>query len=97
MPEHQTYQATADPAPSTVRIRPRIEAGILRAAVLTGSVARAEAGGDATAQANNRLANVTALNFRDYYIGRITDTDRAFRSVPAGSLRSAALETPLVH
>jgi len=97
MPEHQTYQTTADPAPSTARILPRFEPGILRAAVLTDSVAGGEAGGDAAAQASNRSANVTALNFRDYYIGRITDTDRAFRSVPAGSLRSAALETPLVH
>ena len=31
--------------------------------------------GDAMAQANNPLANFTALNFHDYYIGELTDTD----------------------
>jgi hypothetical protein len=31
--------------------------------------------GDALAQANNPLANFTALNFHDYYIGELTDTD----------------------
>jgi hypothetical protein len=30
---------------------------------------------DASAQANNPLANFTALNFHDYYIGELTDTD----------------------
>ena len=54
---------------------PRLAAGILIAATLTGTTARAEDGGDSAAQANNPLANMTALNFQDYYIGRITNTD----------------------
>ena len=32
-------------------------------------------GADAAAQANNPLANMTALNFQNYYIGELTDTD----------------------
>jgi len=44
---------------------------------LAGAIAGAQAADapDAAAQANNPLANMTALNFQDYYIGRITDTD----------------------
>jgi hypothetical protein len=76
MLEHQTLQTTSDPAPSTARIRQQVAAGIPLAAVLTGSAAGAKEGGDAAAQANNPLANMTALNFQDYYIGRITDTDK---------------------
>jgi hypothetical protein len=57
------------------RIVSQLAAGFLLAAALTGSAFGAEDAGDATAQANNPLANMTALNFQDYYIGRITDTD----------------------
>jgi hypothetical protein len=39
-------------------------------ALLAGHAARAE--GDAAAQANNPLANMTALNFQNYYIGDFT-------------------------
>jgi len=59
-------------APATVR---RLGAAILWGTVLSGSAVGAENAGDAAAQANNPLANMTALNFQDYYIGRITDTD----------------------
>jgi hypothetical protein len=39
-------------------------------------VTRAEGEGSAdTAQANNPLANMTALNFQNYYIGKLTDSD----------------------
>ena len=48
----------------------------ISAAVLlcTASFAAAQdgAGGDANAQANNPLANVTAFNIQDYYIGDVT-------------------------
>ncbi len=66
----------SQPAHCAAGTLPRLTAGILLAAALTGSAARAEEGGDAAAQANNPLANMTALNFQDYYIGRITDTER---------------------
>ncbi len=35
----------------------------------------AEDGANAAAQANNPLANMTALNFQDYYIGKLTESD----------------------
>jgi hypothetical protein len=53
----------------------RLVTGILVAVVLIGPAIAAEDQGDAAAQANNPLANMTALNFRNYLIGRITDTD----------------------
>lgn len=34
----------------------------------------AQSAADAAAQANNPLANMTALNFQNYYIGRVTET-----------------------
>jgi len=46
-------------------------------ACVTQFAPAAENAGNAAAQANNPLANMTALNFQDYYIGRITDTDEA--------------------
>jgi hypothetical protein len=76
MLERQTHQTTSDPAPGTSRIRPWIAAGILLAVALTGAAAGDEGAGDSAAQANNPLANMTALNFQDYYIGRITETDK---------------------
>jgi hypothetical protein len=75
MLEHQAHQTASPPAPCTPGILPRLAVGILLAAVLTGSAAGAEGTGNAAAQANNPLANMTALNFQDYYIGRITHTD----------------------
>jgi len=42
---------------------------------LIGSAGGAENPGDTAAQANNSLANMTALNFQDYYIGRLAETD----------------------
>lgn len=74
--EHQTLQTTPDPAPSAARILPRLAGGILLAAVLTRSAARADGAGDASAQADSALADMPALNVQDYYIGRITDTDQ---------------------
>jgi hypothetical protein len=53
----------------------RLGAAIALAAIMSGSATGAKQAGDAAAQANNPLANMTALNFQDYYIGRITDTD----------------------
>jgi len=37
--------------------------------------AASENAADAAAQANNPLANMTALNFQDYYIGKLTESD----------------------
>lgn len=37
----------------------------------------AQEGADAAAQANNPLANMTAINFHDYYIGELTKSDEA--------------------
>jgi len=54
---------------------PRLAAGLLLTVMLTAA-ARAQDAGDTAAQANNPLANMTALNFQNYYIGRITDTDK---------------------
>lgn len=39
--------------------------------------ARAEDAPNAAAQANNPLANMTALNFQDYYIGELTEVDES--------------------
>ena len=76
MLEHQARQTASDLAPGAAGILSRLAAGILFAVALTGSASGAEGGGDAAAQANNPLANMTALNFQDYYIGRITETDK---------------------
>lgn len=43
--------------------------------VATTSGAMAEESADSAAQANNPLANMTALNFQDYYIGDLTELD----------------------
>ncbi|HPE74222.1 MAG TPA: hypothetical protein PK018_18955, partial [Candidatus Competibacter sp.] len=72
MLERQVRQTASHPMPYTAGMLLRLAAGILLAAALTGSASGAEGGGDAAAQANNPLANMTALNFQDYYIGRIT-------------------------
>jgi len=49
---------------------------LLGVAIMSWSVAAtAQDGGDAAAQANNPLANMTAFNLQDYYIGRLTETD----------------------
>ena len=100
MPKHRTLQTTSAPPPSAARIRPRIAAGILLAAFLTGTAAGTEGAGDAAAQAKNRLANMTALCFRNYYIGRITDTDADGNQFwlrttsPIESMCSSALRGP---
>lgn len=47
-------------------------AGVLLA--LSASLPAEETGSDA-AQANNPLANMTAFNLQNYYIGRVTETD----------------------
>lgn len=44
------------------------------AAMLVGGTARAQ--GDPAAQANNPLANTTALNFQNLYTGELTGSDR---------------------
>jgi hypothetical protein len=76
MLEHQVHQAASHAAPSSPGTLPRLAAGILLAVALTGCAAGAEGAGNAAAQANNPLANMTALNFRDCYIGRIAGTDK---------------------
>ena len=76
MLEHQVRRTVPHPAPCAAEILSRLAAGILFAVALTGPASGAEGGGDAAAQANNPLANMTALNFQDYYIGRITETDQ---------------------
>lgn len=76
MLEHQARRTASDLAPGAAGILSRLAAGILFAVALTESASGAEGGGDAAAQANNPLANMTALNFQDYYIGRITETDQ---------------------
>jgi hypothetical protein len=43
--------------------------------LLTQGTAHAEDGSSAAAQANNPLANMTAFNLQNYYIGRLTETD----------------------
>jgi hypothetical protein len=44
-------------------------------ACATQFASAAEDAGSAAAQANNPLANMTALNFQDYYIGELTESD----------------------
>jgi len=56
-------------------IKMRIVIALLATSWLaTLSATRAEEGADA-AQANNPLANMTALNFQNYYIGELTESD----------------------
>jgi len=57
------------------KIVSRLAVATTLATTLVVPAPRAEEASDAAAQANNPLANMTALNFQDYYIGRITDTD----------------------
>jgi hypothetical protein len=76
MLEHQFHETAAPPASSWPGTLPRLAAGILLAIGLIASATGAEDAGNAAAQANNPLANMTALNFQNYYIGRITDTDK---------------------
>jgi hypothetical protein len=54
---------------------PRLAGGIVLATMLIGSATGAQDAGDAAAQANNPLANMTAFNLQNYYIGRLTETD----------------------
>lgn len=48
---------------------------LLAAVVLLTAAPAAAQDTDAAAQANNPLANVTALNFQNYYFGDLTETD----------------------
>jgi hypothetical protein len=41
----------------------------------SGQVVGAEGGADSAAQANNPLANMTAFNLQNYYIGELTESD----------------------
>lgn len=50
-----------------------VAAGAL--ACFLGSGAAAQESGSAAAQANNPLANMTAFNIQDYYIGEVTESD----------------------
>jgi len=53
-----------------------LTAAALATAILSSAATAAEAhGGDAAAQANNPLANMTAFNMQDYDIGKLTDSD----------------------
>jgi hypothetical protein len=76
MLKRQRHDTGTHAAANEPGIIPRLSAGILLAAALTGSATGAEQAGDVAAQANNPLANMPALNFQDYYIDRITDTDK---------------------
>lgn len=49
----------------------------LTAALAAGPAANADEGAAAAAQANNPLANMTALNFQNYYIGELTEVDES--------------------
>jgi len=53
--------------------------GVLGAAMVLGlaGVASAQEAGNAAAQANNPLANMTAFNIQDYYIGELTESDES--------------------
>jgi len=51
-----------------------ILAGVILAGASQCALA-ADDGGSAAAQANNPLANMTAFNIQDYYIGELTETD----------------------
>lgn len=68
-----------DPTPmATKTVSKWPKAGLLSGALilfLTQGVAHAEDGSSAAAQANNPLANMTAFNLQNYYIGRLTETD----------------------
>jgi hypothetical protein len=59
-------------------MRPRAEK-LVATTVITlacfSQVTWAEGGSDAAAQANNPLANNTAFNLQNYYIGELTDSD----------------------
>jgi hypothetical protein len=55
---------------------PQIAASIALAIMLNAAPTEAQEAGNAVAQANNPLANMTALNFQDYYIGRFTGTSK---------------------
>lgn len=50
-------------------------AATLLGALLLGAMNPAQADDAAAAQANNPLANMTAFNLQDYYIGKLTETD----------------------
>jgi hypothetical protein len=54
-------------------------ASVLGVTLLSTSPVRAQekSGPSAAAQANNPLANMTALNFQDYYIGELTGSGKA--------------------
>jgi hypothetical protein len=68
---------------------------VLAALIGSRGVAAADAP-DAAAQANNPLANMTALNFQDYYIGRITDTEFVLAGLLDGLTRLAVNLWPSV-
>lgn len=62
--------------PPMTRFR-RLAGALAGSLLLSATAAAAQDGGDdALAQANNPLANSTALNFQNSYIGSITDSDR---------------------
>lgn len=44
--------------------------------LLSSSLAFAQSQDDVGAQANNPLANLTAFNIQDYYIGDLTEIDK---------------------
>ena len=49
---------------------------VIVSALLPAGVAFAQAEPDAAAQANNPLANMTAFNIQDYYIGDLSESDK---------------------
>ena len=50
-----------------------------------GISSTAQENGDAAAQANNPLANMTAFNLQDYYIGELTESDDDANQLSDGS------------
>ena len=59
---------------TTTAVARRFGGAMILAAAMTAAPSRAAS--DAAAQANNPLANMTAFNLQNYYIGRITETDQ---------------------
>ena len=53
----------------------RFAIALAMAVMTSAGMGTAQADADASAQANNPLANMTAFNIQNYYIGRLTETD----------------------
>lgn len=54
----------------------KLAVSVVVAMTITGTAQSEEGADDAAAQANNPLANMTAFNVQNYYIGRVTGTSQ---------------------